>query len=143
MTATLLFAATVLGASGLKDPTAKADPIVGVWTLETIAFGGKIRPDPDGLKWEFTADGKHIKHRADKKHQAQYTVDSKADPRAIDLKLRTDVPDDPVIQGIFKVQDDKLTIALPQDRRTVRPTDFETPKDNQIAVYVFKRLKKD
>src|SRR5262245_65330689 len=103
---TALLMAITLSAPGPKDPAAKADPIVGMWTLETIAFGGKVRPDPDGLKWEFTGDGKYIKHQGDKKHEARYSLEPKADLRAINLMLRPDIPDFPEIQGIFKVEDD-------------------------------------
>ena len=142
MNAFLLFATAIaLGDPGPKDPPMKPEPLVGVWTLDSIAFGGKVHPDPDRMRWQFTAEGKYIKHWADKKHEARYSINPKADPRAIDLKLRPDVPDFPNIEGIFKVDGDTLTVALPQDGRTVRPTDFEVPKDSKIAVYVFKRIK--
>jgi uncharacterized protein (TIGR03067 family) len=137
---TLLLSA-VLGAPGPKDPPGKPDPIVGVWTLEAIGFRGEMRPDPDGLRWEFTADGKYVRHRGDKKSEFRYELGPKGEPRALDLLMIPDNPDTGVIRGICKVDGDRLTIALPQDKRTVRPTDFETPKDNQIAVYVFKRVR--
>jgi uncharacterized protein (TIGR03067 family) len=139
MFATLL--ALAVAAPGLKDPPPKADPIVGVWTLETIAVGGKVHPDPDRLRWEFTADGKYIKHRGDGKFEFRYELGPDAEPRALDLKMFPDKPGMALIQGACKVEGDKLTIALPQDKRTVRPTDFETPKDTEVAVYVFKRVK--
>ena len=129
------------GAPGPKDPPAKADPLVGVWTLESVAFGGKVHPDPDHLRWEFTADGKYVKHRGDKRYEFRFTRDPKTDPRVIDLKMFPDRPGEGLIQCLYQVEGDRLTLALPQDKRTVRPTDFETPKDNQQAVYVFKRVK--
>ena len=133
--------ALTLGAPGLKDPPAKPDLLVGVWTLETIAFGGQVRPDPDGLRWEFAADGKYYRHRGDKRYEFRYELGPKDEPRALDLKMIPDKPDTGVIFGICKVDGDTLIIALPQNKRTVRPTDFETPKDTQVAVYVFKRVK--
>lgn len=128
--------ALTLGAPGLKDPPAKADLLVGVWSLESVAYGGKVRPSSDHLCWEFTADGKYTDD-TNQPYKGSYSVDPKARPRAIDFKrLR-----DPAIEGIYKVEDDKLTIALPNNERTLRPTDFETPKDNEVWVLVFKRVK--
>ena len=138
VTLALVFA---LGAPGLKDPPAKPNPLVGEWVQVSVALAGKTRTD-SAYRYEFTADGKWLRHFRDKKLQgdSQYSIDLKADPSAIDLKTRADWPS---IQGIFKVEGDTLTIAEAQDGRTVRPTDFEIPKDSKVAVYVFKRVKKD
>jgi uncharacterized protein (TIGR03067 family) len=135
----VLFAALALGAPGLKDPPAKPNPLVGEWVQVSVSFRGKTYADTD-LRYEFTADGKWLTHVRHEKSpgESQYTIDPEADPPAIDLKTRTNWPS---TQGIFKIDGDTLTIALPQDRRTVRPTDFETPKDSKVAVFVFKRVK--
>jgi uncharacterized protein (TIGR03067 family) len=142
---TVLLLAISLSAPGPKDAPAKPHPIVGEWTLHTMAVGGKVKRSIEDFFEEFTADGKWIRYGDDKKKGAvgRYTLDPKADPKAIDLIGRTDIPDYPAIQAIFKVEGNTLTICMPQDQRKVRPIDFEMPKDNQTAVYVFKRVKKD
>src|SRR3954470_3957382 len=130
---TVVLSGLAPAAPGLKDPPAKPDPLVGVWALETVASGGRVHPDPDHLRWEFTADGKYVKHRGEKRFEFRYVRDPKADPQAIDLKMFADRPGEGLIQAICKAEGDRLTLALPQDKRTARPTGFETPTDDQVA----------
>jgi uncharacterized protein (TIGR03067 family) len=143
----VVLAGFTFAAPALKDPPAKPDPLVGVWTLESVAFNGQVRHAPDGLQWEFTADGKCIRHVGtsvawEKKGEFQYTGNASAKPRTIDLHDRRGKADEKAVTPcICKVEGDWLTIALPRNNRTARPTDFETPSDLDSAVYVFKRVK--
>ena len=79
-------AGVALAAPGIKDAPAKPDPLVGVWTLESVAFGGQVRPDPDALRWEFKSDGKYVKHRGEQRTEFRYSRDPKTDANATNPK---------------------------------------------------------
>ena len=58
--------------------------------MESEAFNGQIRHGPDGLRWEFTADGKYLRHVGtgvawEETGEFRYTRDAIAEPRTIDL----------------------------------------------------------
>ena len=145
MQATLLLgAALALGAPALKDPPKKPHNIVGEWVVESAMTAGKARPQAgDPLKYVFTADGKWIVYRGERKltgDQRGYVTDAKKDPPTIDLTI--DVADQETRKtlGIFKVEGDTLTLCIGRINGD-RPKNYEATPEAPATLYVFKRVK--
>src|SRR5688572_13877191 len=104
--------AITVGAPGAKDPPKKEPTIVGEWIGEKATRGGQEKPVPaGGISFTFTADGKlTVKEGArEPKEGATYKLDAKKNPAEIDI-IPPAGKDEPTILGIFKIEDDKLTI---------------------------------
>ena len=130
----LLGTALAVAAPGLKDRP-KSDPLVGVWQQESIGLDGKVAPELGDRRWEFTADGKHMRYRGAEKVWAEgvpYVVDPKAEPKALDMGRAL---------AVYKVEGDTLTVCVAQNELKTRPTSFDMLKNSNTALYVFKRLK--
>ena len=143
MSPLLLGIALAVGAPNLKDKPAADPSLVGVWALESLAHGGHVRRHPDGLRWEFTPGGAYVRHLGEARPRFRYAVGPAADARRVDLDMGPDPagPGSRVIRAVYKVDGDRLTMALPQDDQTARPADFRTPADDHVVVYVFRRLR--
>ena len=125
-----------LPAPGLKDAAPKPDPIVGMWKQESIGIDGKVQPERDDRRWEFTADGKYQRYRGGQKawdEGVPYHIDPKADPKALDVGRG--------ILAVYKIEGDTLTVCVAQNELKTRPTGFEMLKNSNTALYVFKRVK--
>jgi uncharacterized protein (TIGR03067 family) len=125
------FASVAEAAPAVKP---KPNPIVGTWVRVSIASAGEVYQSKPNLRWEFTANGRRITTRGDNRTEARFTADQGAAPMTIDFDIG--------LHGVYKVVGDTLTIAL-ADRAVKRPANFDTPADDQVGVYVFRRVKVD
>ena len=143
MNAILLSVILVVGAPNTKEKPKDEPSIVGEWTLEKTIIGGRERPGKlEGATFVFTAEGKYLGRRngVDVKDSARdYKIDTKKDPPQIDLS--TGVPGVPMVPGIYKIEEDTLTICYNAGDGT-RPTAFESTKGSRLAMTVYKRIKK-
>ena len=139
MTQLMLGVALTLTAPGPKE--AKADPLEGVWQLESIAGNGRVQGSTSGVRWEFASGGKWIVSAAGSQTEGRYKVDNKAKPQEIDLIFPMEMAGGKMAVAIYKVDGDRLTIAM--GRGDVRPTTFEVPEGKEYHVRVFRRVKKD
>jgi uncharacterized protein (TIGR03067 family) len=95
----------------------------------------------------FTDDGKLVIKEGgrEKPEGATYKVDAKKTPAEIDL-IPPPGKKDPVMQGIFKIEGDTLTIcfmgAEAGGAAAPRPTKFESPEGSMSMLIVLKRAKK-
>lgn len=94
----------------------------------------------NGAKWEVRPkDGEEVKERA-----VIVGFDPTTNPKIMDLKT---VPRDPnregaLIECIYKIDGDTLTVAMHIGRDKKRPADFDEPKDSEVIVWTLKRVKK-
>ena len=139
MSVTLVLA-LMIGAPGAKNPPPKADRLFGIWVMQSVAVAGTVHPEVDDRRWEFLADGTHMRYVGDEKIWKKglpYSVEPRIKPAALNIGEFG-----PSL-AIYKIDGDTLTICVAQNARKTRPTDFETPKDMDTCLYVFKRLKTD
>jgi uncharacterized protein (TIGR03067 family) len=142
MTPIFLGIAIVLGAPTVKDPPKKDPPsIVGEWVLESMTLAGMAVPAPEAAKLTFTKEGKcvSVDKAGGKPDESSYTVDSKKEPKEIDIKESAGMRD-MTMSGIYKIEGDTLTICLAIMGE--RPKALAVNDKNSILI-VLKRVKKD
>lgn len=129
--------AVLLAAPAPKE-LKKPDPtIVGEWTIESVVLMGKPLPVPGPSTLTFKADGtcEASEGNGGKPEITHFTYDPKQKPAHIDLAESDRMKS----LGIYKVEEDALTICLATDGE--RPTKFES--GDKILVFKLKRKKKD
>lgn len=69
-------------------------------------------------------------------------IDPSTDPKCIDLLEKREGRPDRTLEGVFKIDGDKLLLALsfPKDVKQ-RPVSFDKPTDARTLVYTLKRVK--
>ena len=140
-----MFTAVFLGASLVATaPALKGPGIVGEWAVERQDTCGGVLPypDPDRLRFVFTADGKWAMYREGRAEvpNRKYAVDLKAMPHAIDLGPDPDSTIRSTDEGVFKVEGDRLTLCLSVGRHP-RPKRFTVSDDDSVSLFVMKRVK--
>lgn len=137
--------ALICGAPALKDPPKKEVNIVGEWVVESQTTGGRVLKTTAETIYTFGAEGGWtITRKAGKAvgvGSRTYTVDPKADPPAIDLKLSAAAAR-PTYQGIVKVEGDRLTLCYTRSADE-RPTKFESPEGSNVILIVLRRMTKE
>lgn len=114
----------------------------GKWKVEKMATAGMeltLGPTDRELVMEMTAAGKWIFTGKDK--AVVVALDPAAQPKCLDLKSVEEGRDGTVDEAIYKIDGDTLTIALYQGKGKQRPTTFDTPKERDTILVVFKRVK--
>jgi uncharacterized protein (TIGR03067 family) len=94
---------------------------------------GELVLEIKGHKWIFTGQEKG----------EIVAIDPKTDPRCMDLKSVEKGRAGQVEEAIYKVEGDTLTICVYQGKGKQRPTSFESPKQADTILAVFKRMRKE
>jgi uncharacterized protein (TIGR03067 family) len=116
-----------------------ADQIIGEWKMIKSVVSGKESPDDVGIVFAFTKDKLTI---SDPKGQAsdagtrKYTLRPEKKPAEIDVQRESAKRADP---GIYKLEKDRLTIAMPEKQSDPRPKTFE---GKSLVVFTFERVVK-
>src|SRR5262245_54389431 len=105
--------------------------IVGEWIAESVTFNGKeITSDVRQVRYTFSSDGTWVRKQPqqgeDHDLPLEYSTDSEADPKTIDLLIGPARKDRPACAGIYKVEGDRLILCYPSRPGQSRPTDFES-----------------
>jgi len=138
----LLIAAIALTAPAPRDPPKILPSVVGMWEMESSMYAGMPRRlGAQPPRYEFTADSKWISYRGERKTaERTYTTNPKADLPTIDLNYDPTEQNPPMGRGIFKVEGDTLTLCIVRNKES-RPTAFESTRETDTFLYVFKRVK--
>jgi uncharacterized protein (TIGR03067 family) len=141
-TFTLLALALPLSAPALKDRPPKDSPIVGEWVRVGYTRAGAPGPaDDPPHRQVFKADGEWAYYDGDQKAGSPYmsfAIDPGESPPTIDLHLNP--PGGEVRRGIYKVEKDTLTVCLARGVEK-RPKVFESTRETNTTLWVFKRVK--
>ena len=138
-TALALAAAALLPAA---DGDAKKDleNLQGAWTVTAQVRGGKESPPALIAKMRVVIAGDQITMKTPGQDDAVGTIrlDPAKKPPAIDVaKEKSDS-----VLGIYRLEGDFLTLALQKPGSKDRPTEFESPKESEVTVFILKRDKK-
>ena len=125
-----LMAPSLAGADD-KTPRADLEALRGTWVVvESEANGKKLAKDELTWRWKFMAEGKAIltDRKMDKESRYTYTIDASKEPRAIDIVYQGPEPalKDAKQFGIYKIEDNKLTICFNLPGVKERPKRFAT-----------------
>jgi uncharacterized protein (TIGR03067 family) len=114
----------------------------GVWTTVSFRRNGKDTPDEIAHSITRTVDGDHVVWKRNGKSFSGSTIvlDPTADPKTIDIFADGGPARDIRVLGIYKLEDDRLTICT-ADPDQPRPKDFKAEKDSKRTLMVFKREK--
>lgn len=140
MNALLLGLAVAVGAPALKDKPKEEQAILGDWKLVEWLQGKQVRAIADGQGAEFLPGGKRlVRDGPGEPDTRSYKVYAKTSPAQIDL-TRSDLGPTPAVYPcIFKVEADKLVIAIGPPGGE-RPKSFDPAECYMFMTYT--RLKK-
>jgi uncharacterized protein (TIGR03067 family) len=141
MNALLIGVALAVGAPALKDPPKTDPPILGEWKLIEWLQQGQAMAFGHGSGVEFLPGGKRLwRDGPEGADERQYKLYPDTSPAQIDL-IRTDVGPQPQVHPcIFKIDGDKLVIAV-GPASGERPREFDAAKATMLMT--FTRIKKD
>ena len=114
----------------------------GVWKTVSFHRDGKDTPEEIARSITRTVDGDHVVWKRNGKSFSGSTIvlDPTADPKTIDILADGGPARDKRILGIYKLEDDRLTICT-SDADRPRPTEFKAEKDSRQTLMVFDRAK--
>lgn len=119
--------------AGADDKKPGADPkaLRGKWTVVSSEAGGKkLTKDQLLWQWTFTDDGKATlaDRKTGKDSRYIYSVDASKEPHAIDIVYQGPEPALKDIKqlGVYKIEDNRLTLCFNLPGVKERPKEFAT-----------------
>jgi uncharacterized protein (TIGR03067 family) len=134
-TLTALFVVCAIGFVAADEPKKKVETTVkGKWSLVSLKHGGKSAP-ADLLKtYSNVMNGETIE-------EGEYKFDDDKSPKTIDFDIKKGHSEGKKQVGIFKIEDDKMTLVLAEPDATDRPTSFEVKEGSDVIEAVLERVK--
>jgi uncharacterized protein (TIGR03067 family) len=141
-----VLALVLLGADG-KKPELKGDlkKLQGAWQATSLNYNGDDVPTDGKGKVKLTFKGDTASVQAGKRVTDDYAkiqvkLDSATKPPCIDISISAGAQKGATLEGIYKLEEDKLTLCV-KVLGMERPTKFESPEGQSIALIVFERVK--
>jgi uncharacterized protein (TIGR03067 family) len=141
----------LVGCLALTDAPKKAGPdgqelkkLAGHWAVIQQEHGGKKAAAKElaALAVEIAGQRMTTREGSDVKEDTTIiSLDPKAKPAVIDLKIASGADIDKVVKGIYKLDGDTLTICVAEPGKD-RPKAFEAKMGTGHTLLVFKREKK-
>ncbi len=149
MSVRLFFSLCVLttlrtGITLAQDAKKDLDKLQGTWQVVEFFQGGRSAPPAKlkGQKFVFAGDKMQMVGPGWK---TDYTVklDPATDPKSIDAKLGDPRAGGILLLGIFKLDKDRLTLALDMNaKKSARPAAFEAKPGSPVQKWVLEREKR-
>ena len=115
----------------------------GKWSLVSLSHGGKAAP-ADVLKdFKCTFEEKRYNNimNGEVFEEGEYKFDDDKSPKTIDFDIKKGHNEGKKQVGIFKIEDDKMTLVLAEPDATDRPTSFEVKEGSNVIEAVLERVK--
>jgi RNA polymerase sigma factor (sigma-70 family) len=121
-----------------RDKKSDKDKFQGEWKVTALMFDGKDGREQLPLKSAtFTGD----KVVLGEDHEGEFKLGADKTPKHCDMKL-TAGPHPGDFHGIYKLEDDKLTLHFTHPPGVDRPADFECKEGGKTILIVMERTKK-
>ena len=138
----------VLSAVGIlaADDTKKDDAelLKGKWKAVSISMGGDPQPDELVKDFKMSFDGKEYTNTAgDMVEEGAYTIDASKSPKTIDFDIKKGPDKDKKQLGVYKMENDKLTIVAKPAGSNERPKSLDIEKGSDLLQVVLERIKRD
>jgi len=127
-----------------KDVKKELQSLQGTWKVTALTYNGE-----DSLKQapnlEFVIKDDIITVQGDDAVQKEYAklqlvLDPAAKPKLVDFKVVGGTQKDASLEGIYELKDDELTFCVKVLGKE-RPTKFESPAGQSVALVVVKKQK--
>lgn len=136
-------------ASFVAAPVPKADPakqaqdsFQGEWQMVAHTLEGKLKTKDDLVDTRIVVKGDTMTiHLRCQNNKVTFTLDPKANPPAIDLKPQDQLGKEIILQGIYKLEKDKITICSALDEGE-RPKEFKSTESSRTIMLVLERVQK-
>lgn len=117
------------------------EQLVGEWRLVSVVVGGDVRKEKVGAVVTFTKNELHVFEKGERQNHddATYVIDDKKSPTHIDLSQN--VESSRKVEGIIKIDGNRLMFCFPFGGMGARPTTFEATPGTQQALMTFERIK--
>src|SRR4051794_7154992 len=141
----LVTVALLLAAGDKKDvDAAELKKFAGAWAIQSQEHGGQKTPMKELASLAVTVTGaKAVTKNGDEvaEESEVLLLDPKAKPAAIDLKVLSGGDRGKVVKGIYKFDDDRLTLCVAEPGKD-RPTEFAGKQGTGHTLLVLLRQKK-
>jgi len=135
----------LVAADDAADKAAKKEvaKLQGTWKATSLQYNGKDIADKYPIQLVFKDDLATV--ASSKEVEKEYTKitfkpDPSTDPMCVDLVIAAGVQKDAVLEGIYKIKDDELTICAKVFGKE-RPTEFASKEGTSIVLIVLKKDK--
>jgi len=134
----------LVGADDAADKAKKeVAKLQGTWKATTLQYNGKDIAGKYPIQLVFKDDLATV--GSSKEVEKEYTKitfkpDPSTDPKAVDLVIAAGVQKDAVLEGIYKINDDELTICAKVFGQE-RPTEFASKEGSSTVLIVLKKEK--
>jgi uncharacterized protein (TIGR03067 family) len=139
-----LAAGLVVTAAGARDDAGKKDKdkLTGTWAVVSVEREGRKLEGDEVKDFKLIMEGeKYTLQMGDRTIEGTYKIDSSKDPKTIDAARTSGKDKDKVLLGIYKLEDDNLTMCLSAPDKTERPKEFSAKEGSMHTLYVLKREK--
>ena len=135
--------AVLIGAGDdAKDKAIKADlaKLQGTYKMASLEVDGKSVAEEKLKSSMLTIKGdKYIVKVNDEKYETQMILDPQMKPKIIDIKFLDGDNKDKTALGIYKIEDDTLTMCRALKPGEARPDEFITRADTNTFLVVWKK----
>jgi uncharacterized protein (TIGR03067 family) len=140
----LLAAGLLVTAALARDDEGKKekDKLNGTWSVVSIERDGKKREGDEVKGFKLVLqDGKYTLVTGDRSIEGTYKVNASRDPKAIDATRTSGKDKDQVLLGVYKLEDEKLSMCFNGPGKEDRPKEFSAKEGSGHTLYVLKREK--
>lgn len=125
------------------DDPKKETSLKGTWLAVSMKQAGKALPDEalKDFKCKFEEKSYSNVVNGETIEEGDYTFDDSKSPKTIDFDIKKGHDEGKKQVGIYKIEDDKVTMVLAMPGEKDRPTSFEPKEGSDVFEVVLKREK--